>query len=286
MMDDGAAPPQEPLQRLRYLMARLRNPASGCPWDLRQTHASVAPYAIEEATEVVDAIERGDDAHLREELGDLLFQVILHTQLAEERNAFAWPDVLATLEAKLVRRHPHVFPDGSLGSRVTPGSAPSEAEIKANWQRIKAEEKAEQAAQQDRVVPWLDAVSRGKTPLQRANALQQRAAEIGFDWDNAAAVMDKIHEEIAELDAEVERNDVTALADELGDLMFCCVNLARHYQLEPDALMRQANDKFERRFNAVERDLRARGADLAESTLEDMEAAWIRVKQYEGSADE
>ncbi|RLU03645.1 MAG: nucleoside triphosphate pyrophosphohydrolase [Ketobacter sp.] len=265
-----------PLERIRYLMARLREPEVGCPWDLKQTYSTIAPFTIEEAYEVADTIARGDFEHLREELGDLFFQVVFYSQMAEEEGRFHFDEVLAELEAKLVRRHPHVFPEGTLQSRIEPGQQISEQTIKSNWDAIKQQEKAEKKQLGESI---LDTMPGGMSPLKRAHKLQSVVAKKGFDWQDPTLVMAKLEEEIGELGAEVYGKAPTELiADELGDLMFCCVNLARHYKLDPEMVMVKANQKFERRFRTLERALKDQGVSLDEASLEQMEQEWQRAK--------
>ncbi|RLT94433.1 nucleoside triphosphate pyrophosphohydrolase [Ketobacter sp.] len=273
-----------PLERVRYLMARLREPEYGCPWDLKQTYETIVPFTIEEAYEVADTIARGDFDHLREELGDLLFQVVFYTQMAEEEGRFEFDEVLAELEQKLVRRHPHVFPQGTLESRIEPGQTISEQAIKANWDSIKQQEKAAKNQLGESI---LDTMPGGMSPLKRAHKLQTVVAKKGFDWQEPERVMAKLEEELGELGAEVYGHAPTRLvADELGDLMFCCVNLARHYKLDPEVVMMKANQKFEQRFRALEHALKQQGVSLEEASLEQMELEWQRAKLTEGDADD
>mgnify|MGYP003682970621 CR=1 FL=1 len=273
-----------PLERIRYLMARLREPEYGCPWDLKQTYQSIAPFTIEEAYEVADTIVREDYEHLREELGDLMFQVVFYSQMAEEENRFQFDDVLLELEQKLVRRHPHVFPDGTLESRIQPGQEISEQAIKANWDAIKQQEKAEKNQLGESV---LDTMPSGMSPLKRAHKLQSVVAKKGFDWHDSRLVMAKLEEELGELGQEVYGNAPTDLiAGELGDLMFCCVNLARHYKLDPEIVMVKANQKFERRFRTLESALQQQGVSLENATLEQMEQEWQEAKKSEPAAGE
>ncbi|MDY6921128.1 MAG: nucleoside triphosphate pyrophosphohydrolase [Pseudomonadota bacterium] len=268
-----------PVDRIRYLMARLREPETGCPWDCRQSYASIAPFTIEEAYEVADTIARGDFDHLREELGDLLFQVVFYTQMAEEEGRFQFIDVLQELEQKLVRRHPHVFPAGTLESRVEPDREISETEIKSNWERIKQREKA---AKNQLGESLLDTVPTGMAPLKRAYKMQARAAQKGFDWPEPRAVLDKLLEEVEELTTEVRAGSSATttdrIADELGDVLFCCVNLARHFKLDPEWVMIEANRKFEQRFRAVEQAVMAGGESLEDVSLERMEQEWQAAK--------
>jgi nucleoside triphosphate diphosphatase len=260
--------------RLIEVMARLRDPESGCPWDLEQSFDTIAPYTIEEAYEVADAIAQGDRAQLKEELGDLLLQVVYHARMAEEEDAFVFEDVARAIADKMVRRHPHVFGDATV--------ADAEAQT-ANWEAQKAAERARQA-EADGVRPSaLDGVPIGMPALTRAEKLTRRAARVGFDWPHVDQVFDKMAEEIAELRHEISVGAPRErLEDELGDLLFCMANLARHLKLDPEHALRAANAKFERCFRAVEASFAAAGQDIADATLETMEERWQRVKKAEG----
>jgi ATP diphosphatase len=259
--------PDEALLRLLSIMARLRAP-DGCPWDREQDFGSIAPYTIEEAYEVADAIARGPDfAALKDELGDLLFQVVYHARMAEEAGQFAFGDVAEAISAKMVRRHPHVF--GDAGARTT------EAQTAA-WEVQKAEERARRAE-----TGVLAGVPTTLPALTRAAKLTRRAARVGFDWPDAGAVLDKLEEEAAELRAELPAASRGRLADELGDLLFVLANLARKLDLDPEACLAGANAKFERRFTAVEQGLAAQGRSPQDATLEEMEAAWQCAKVAE-----
>ena len=260
------------IERLLAVMARLRDPDGGCPWDLEQTYATIAPYTIEEAYEVADAIERGDLADLKDELGDLLLQVVFHAQMASEARAFDFEAVADAVADKMIRRHPHVFGTGEADAAET---------VTVNWETIKAAERAAKA--KDGKPSALDGVARGLPALLRAVKLQKRAARVSFDWGEIAPVMAKIEEELGELKAEMAQDQPhpERLQDELGDLLFAAVNLARHMTIDPEAALRHTNSKFERRFRALEAELTAGGADLAEAGLEAMEAAWQRAKAAE-----
>ncbi|WP_375595871.1 nucleoside triphosphate pyrophosphohydrolase [Algihabitans albus] len=260
------------IERLLAVMARLRDPDGGCPWDLEQTYATIAPYTIEEAYEVADAIERGDLADLKDELGDLLLQVVFHAQMASEARAFDFEAVADAVADKMIRRHPHVFGTGEADAAET---------VTVNWETIKAAERAAKA--KDGKPSALDGVARGLPALLRAVKLQKRAARVSFDWGEIAPVMAKIEEELGELKAEMAQDQPhpERLQDELGDLLFAAVNLARHMKIDPEAALRHTNSKFERRFRALEAELTAGGADLAEAGLEAMEAAWQRAKAAE-----
>ncbi|MDG1163764.1 MAG: nucleoside triphosphate pyrophosphohydrolase [Porticoccaceae bacterium] len=259
---------------LRYLMSRLRDPQTGCPWDIKQTYKTITPHTVEEAYEVVDAIERGDIHHLSEELGDLLFQIIFYSQLGEEDNQFNFDAVVSQITGKLLRRHPHVFPDGTLQSVRDSDSVASEAEIKKNWETIKQQERSEVGTG-----GTLDDIPLALPALSRAFKLQKRAANTGFDWSNISDVVDKVKEEIAELEVEIAKGDSQAMEEELGDLLFSCVNLARHLAIDPEKALALASDKFKRRFQAMEAAVgQGRFADLS---LDEMELQWIQAKGLE-----
>ncbi len=260
--------------RLLDIMARLRDPEGGCPWDVEQTFQTIAPYTIEEAYEVADAIEQGDMAALQEELGDLLLQVVYHARMAEEIGAFDFEAVARAISDKMVRRHPHVFgPDEVAGA---------EAQTRA-WEEHKAAERAAKAAEAGRRASVLDGVATGLPGLTRAAKIQRRAARVGFDWPAVLQVLDKIDEEVVELRTEIANEAASErVADELGDLLFARVNLARHLEVDPESALRHANAKFERRFRAVEARFDALGQELSETSLEDLEAAWQAVKAAEG----
>ena len=255
-----------PIDRLLAIMAALRDPKTGCPWDVEQTFATIAPYTVEEAYEVADAVERGSMNDLREELGDLLLQVVFHARMAEESGLFAFDDVAAAISDKLVRRHPHVFGDASHRT--------SEEQTVA-WETIKAAERSAKARP-----GVLDDVPAGLPGLTRAVKLTKRAARVGFDWPDPAAVIDKLHEELGELQAEIG-GDQTRIREELGDLLFVVANLARKLDVEPEDALRSANAKFARRFKYVEERLQADGRQPHESTLEEMDAFWNEVRAAE-----
>jgi tetrapyrrole methylase family protein/MazG family protein/ATP diphosphatase len=252
-----------PIDRLLAVMARLRDPETGCPWDVEQTFATIAPYTVEEAYEVADAIERGSMPELKEELGDLLLQVVFHARMAEESGLFGFDDVAAAISDKLVRRHPHVF--GEESHRTS-------AEQTVAWEEIKAAERTAKAR-----TGVLDDVPAGLPGLTRAVKLTKRAARVGFDWPDAATVIDKLHEELGELQAEIG-GDPARVREELGDLLFVVANLARKLDVEPEDALRSANAKFARRFSYVERQLQERGRAPHESTLEEMDALWNEVR--------
>ena len=267
------------LDDLLHLMGRLRDPQYGCPWDLKQDYASIVPHTLEEAYEVADAIERGDFAHLPGELGDLLFQVVYYSQLAREEGRFDFAAVVDGITRKLIRRHPHVFPDGDLyGAPDLPRL--EEAAIKQRWEDIKAEERAEQAAAPEQL-SLLDDVPAALPALSRAAKLQKRAARVGFDWPEALPVVDKLREELDEVLEAMSENDAEAIAEEIGDLLFVSVNLARHLKVEPEAALRAANAKFERRFRYIEQALRDRGRPIENCPLEELDALWGEAKKLE-----
>jgi MazG family protein len=269
------APPEDvpATARLLAVMARLRDPAGGCPWDREQTFATIAPYTIEEAYEVADAIQRGDWAGLREELGDLLLQVAYHARMAEEAGLFDFDAVAAGIADKMVRRHPHVFGGGAA---VESAGAQSVA-----WEEQKARERRHKAVAEDGGAPAsvLDDVPVALPALTRAAKLQRRAARVGFDWPEARPVLDKLREEIGELEAELDGGGPAGrLEDEVGDLLFSAVNLARHLAIDPEAALRRASAKFERRFRAVEAALAAEGRDPAGAGLDELERLWQVAK--------
>jgi len=258
------------ITRLIEIMAALRTPGSGCPWDLEQDFATIAPYTLEEAYEVADAIVRGNLADLREELGDLLLQVAFHARMAQEQGAFDFGDVVETITAKLLRRHPHVFGDAQ-------GLTPQQVE--AVWERIKREEKASKPAVEPNGA--LAGVPVGLPALTRALKLQQKAGKVGFDWNDPMAVLAKIREEADEIEAAIRSGERREAAAETGDLLFAVVNLARHLDADPEAVLRTTNQKFERRFGSIERALAARGKTPGQSTLAEMDALWDEAKAAE-----
>ena len=269
--------PSRDISRLIEIMTTLRTPGSGCPWDLEQNFATIAPYTVEEAYEVADAIARGDLDDLRDELGDLLLQVVFHARMAEEQNAFSFGDVVEAITAKMIRRHPHVFADKD--GRLTP------SDVKGAWDRIKADEKAERAARRRQDEPahksLLTGVKVGQPALSRAMELQRKASSVGFDWNDPRAVLHKIREEADEIEAALDRGDANELAAETGDLLFALVNLARHVGADPDMALRGTNAKFERRFGYIERALAARGRPLEGASLAEMDALWNEAKAKE-----
>ncbi len=257
--------PSDPMARLRAIMARLRDPERGCPWDVEQTFASIAPCTIEEAYEVADAIGRGDMAELRGELGDLLFQSVFHAQMAEDAGLFDFDDVARGIGDKMIARHPHVFGDES--------NAKSAEQQVADWEGVKAAERAARAKG-----GVLDDVAMGLPALMRAEKLQRRAARVGFDWPEIAQVIDKIAEEATELAEARETLPQEKIAEEMGDLLFVMANLARHLNVNPETALRGANAKFVRRFTYIEQQLATRSSSPASSTLEEMDALWNAAK--------
>ncbi|MCU1716746.1 nucleoside triphosphate pyrophosphohydrolase [Pseudomonas sp. 5P_3.1_Bac2] len=267
------------LEDLLHLMGRLRDAQHGCPWDLKQTYASIVPHTLEEAYEVADAIERGDFAHLPGELGDLLFQVVYYSQLAREEGRFDFAQVVDGITRKLVRRHPHVFPDGDLYGE--PGqNRLDEAQIKQRWEEIKAQERAEQAAAPEQL-SLLDDVPLTLPSLSRAVKLQKRAAQVGFDWPEALPVVDKVREELDEVLQAMSDGDAVAVAEEIGDLLLAVSNLARHLKVDPETALRSANGKFERRFRFIEQQLREQGLKAEQCTLAELDALWGEAKKRE-----
>jgi MazG family protein len=273
-MADAAAGTRYTLADLLAVMTRLRDKETGCPWDAEQDFATIAPYTIEEAYEVADAIARGDLDGLKDELGDLLLQVVYHAQMAAEIGRFGFADVAHAITRKMIRRHPHVFGDAPREDFVGSGT----------WQRIKAEEKAERGVR----VPAsrLEDVPVGLPALTRAVKLQKRAAEVGFDWPSLTPVMEKAEEEIAELKAAIAARDSGAepaqrVAEEFGDLLFVMANIARHLKVDPEAALREANEKFTRRFRSIEQALAKDGRRPEDSTLEEMDQLWDEAKAEE-----
>jgi ATP diphosphatase len=272
--------PSRDIERLIEIMAALRTPGTGCPWDLEQDFASIAPYTVEEAYEVADAIARGDLVDLKDELGDLLLQVVFHARMAQEQGSFAFPDVVEAITTKLIRRHPHVFGEAR---DLSP------AEVKALWGQIKAQEKADKArARAEAGLPEsadakgvLAGVPTTLPSLTRAWKLQAKASTVGFDWNDARLVLDKIREETAEIDEALAGGDKAAIKEEIGDLLFVIANLARHVDADPEACLTAANAKFERRFAGIEAALERQGREPEQASLEELEALWQQVKRAE-----
>ncbi len=269
------------INALLAIMAALRTPVTGCPWDLEQTFDSIVPYTIEEAYEVADAVQRGDRLDLADELGDLLLQVVFHARMAEEEKSFDFGDVVHAVTSKLIRRHPHVFGDAR---DLSPD------EVKTLWAAIKAREKADRRAARAASGLPEEADAKGvlsgvPTPLPgltRAMKLQAKASTVGFDWNDARLVLDKIREETAEIEQALDHGaDKATVAGEIGDLLFAVVNLARHVDADPEAAVRVTNAKFERRFAHIEASLAARGAEIGSASLADMDALWNEAKSLE-----
>jgi ATP diphosphatase len=262
--------PSRDIQRLIAIMAALRTPGTGCPWDLEQDFGSIAPYTIEEAYEVADAIDRGDYDHLADELGDLLLQVVFHARMAEEQGLFAFGDVVEAITTKMIRRHPHVFGDAR---------DLSAAAVKGLWDQIKADEKTARGTGEPAGV--LAGVPVGMPALTRALKLQEKAGKVGFDWNDPKAVLAKIREEADEVEAALDAGDRDDAASEVGDLLFAVVNLARHLGGDPERVLRATNMKFERRFASIEKALAERGSSPQQSTLAEMDALWNAAKADE-----
>jgi len=263
--------PSRDIGRLLEIMAALRTPETGCPWDLAQNFSTIAPYTLEEAYEVADAIARDDLADLKDELGDLLLQVVFHARMAEEQDAFDFGDVVQAITEKLIRRHPHVFADET---------SPTPRAVEGLWERIKAEEKVTNKTGQTGALAGIPVAL---PALSRALKLQVKASKVGFDWNDPRAVLRKIREEADEIEAELDRSQANkaAIAGEVGDLLFAVVNLARHLDADPEGVLRQTNLKFERRFAAIERALAARGKSPQEVSLAEMDALWNEAKAAE-----
>ena len=264
--------PSRELPRLIEIMARLRDPQAGCPWDIEQDFSTIKNFTIEEAYEVADAIERQDFDQLRDELGDLLLQPVYHAQMASERGLFDIGDVIEAVTTKMIRRHPHVF---------GPDAAEDAAAATSRWDTIKAEERARKAAQRPADAPpasLLDDVPQVLPALMRAEKLAKRAASVGFDWPTTAAVLEKTDEELGEVAAAIMADDRPAIAEELGDLLFAVANLARHLGVDPEAALRDANAKFTRRFHYVEDRARQDGVPLAEAGLERLDGYWNEIR--------
>jgi ATP diphosphatase len=259
-------PPSQDISRLLDIMKALRTPGTGCPWDVEQTFATIAPYTIEEAYEVVDAIARNDFDDLKDELGDLLLQVVFHARMAEEDGIFAFADVVDAICAKMIRRHPHVF--GDRAGKMTPD------EVKGLWGEIKVQEKAERAARAPEVA--------AKESLSRALELQSKASSVGFDWNDPREVLKKIREEADEIEEALNTGDRDHIAEETGDLLFAVVNMARHVHADPELALRKTNAKFERRFAYIERALAAKSRSMDSATLGEMDALWDEAKRTEG----
>lgn len=257
------------IERLLEIMARLRDPERGCPWDKEQTWASIVPHTIEEAYEIADAVQRGDTTHVRDELGDLLFQVVFQSRIAEEQGLFRFDDVVDAISDKLERRHPHVFGEAMIGSA---------AEQTAAWEKHKAEERKAKGEQGG----VLDGVTLGLPALTRSAKLGQRAARVGFDWSDSSGVFDKMREEIDELQRAVAGGEIAHVREELGDLLFSVAQLARHLHVDPEGALREAGGKFERRFRRIEAKLAEQGRSPSDASATELEALWAQAKQEIG----
>ncbi|HEU0117464.1 MAG TPA: nucleoside triphosphate pyrophosphohydrolase [Alphaproteobacteria bacterium] len=266
----------EAIKRLTDVMARLRDPNGGCPWDLEQNFKTIAPYTLEETYEVVEAIEKDDPKAIAEELGDLLFQVVFHAQMGKEAGLFTLDDVANKVADKMIERHPHVFGDRD---------AKTADKVLANWESDKAKKREAEAKAAGRDISVLDGVSTALPAATRAVKLQNRAARVGFDWTEARDIIAKIREETGELEAEINaKAGKDRLEDELGDLFFALVNLARRLEVDPETALRRTNRKFERRFHGIEKKLTAQGKNIADTSLEEMERMWIEIKNQEKQA--
>ena len=270
------------LSDLLYLMARLRDPENGCPWDLQQDFASIVPHTLEEAYEVADAIEREDFAHLPSELGDLLFQVVYYSQLGQELQLFDFATVVHSITEKLVRRHPHVFADGQLYA-ATQAVAVNSDQVKERWEEIKQQERAEQAGSEQRVGILAD-IPLNMPALSRALKIQKRASSVGFDWSSLPPVLAKVDEELQEVRDALASGDQAAISEELGDLLFATVNVARHLKVNPETALRAANIKFSERLQAVEQQARQQNVALSDCTEAQLDAMWNVAKQMLSSA--
>jgi len=267
------SPDKDPIQKLLGLMEKLRDPDDGCPWNKNQTLESLTPFTIEEAYEVVDTVKFGNMEELREELGDLLFQIIFYSQIAQEENLFSFEDVVTSITDKLIRRHPHVFDnhDNTQKNSWRP----------TNWDAQKEVERLIMAEKKGNTSSALDGVARALPALIRAQKLQRRAARIGFDWSDASQVIKKVQEEFQELKIEIENQNKVSIKDELGDLFFTLVSLARHLEIDPETALNFGNEKFERRFKRLEKYLETRGLIPSELQIEELELAWKNIKSEE-----
>lgn len=279
------------IEQLIDVMNMLRDPEFGCPWDLEQTIRSLVPFTLEEVYEVIDAIELGDVVELEEELGDLLFQVVFYSQIAKEDGQFDFDGVAKAITQKLLRRHPHVFPAGSVerfGSKIDI----SRDEVAVNWETIKQLERQEKALRkaeisgannevdtENSISSLLDSVPRAMPALMRAQKIQSKAAKVGFDWDELGPVMDKLKEEIAEFEAAIEQNDPEAISSELGDILFTAVNIARHVDVEPETALRSANERFSARFKWIEKELKTASRAFQSMTVQELDQLWGEAKR-------
>ncbi|TDO96364.1 nucleoside triphosphate pyrophosphohydrolase [Marinomonas balearica] len=262
---------------LKLMMTQLRDPLKGCPWDIKQTFETIAPFTLEEAYEVVDAIHQGTPQALKDELGDLLFQVVFHAQMAKEQGDFCFEDVVSAIVAKMLRRHPHVFPLGTLESFGQPTEL-TESDLATLWDDIKQQEKAKLGASADVDDGILSSVSDSMPALMQAVKLQKKASKFGFDWDSIAPVFGKIREEIDELEEAVQSLSQSEIEDELGDVLFAVTNLARHLKVSPDIALMKTNLKFRRRFRYIERTVSAQNKQLTDCTLDELDKYWDQAK--------
>ena len=256
------------IQHLLEIMNALRHPKTGCPWDTKQTFASIVPHTIEEAYEVADTIERGDMDELKDELGDLLFQIVFYAQMASEQGLFNFSDVVDAINDKLTRRHPHVFADVKFED---------EAAVHANWEKTKADERYKKSTLEK--ASLLDGVAKSLPALKRAQKLQKRAARAGFDWPAVEPVLEKLNEEIMELHEAMQLGDKAAQHEEMGDLLFTCVNLARHLGVDSEEALRHGNHKFEKRFGYIERCVQQQGREMYQCSADELETLWQSAKQ-------
>jgi nucleoside triphosphate diphosphatase len=275
--------PSNKIEDLLKIMEALRDPVSGCPWDIEQTSKTIAHYALEEAEEVVEAINNGDKHELCDELGDLLLQVVFHSQIAKEQGNFNFGDVVKAINSKMIRRHPHVFGDKVFGDK----KGISSQEVKLLWQDIKAAEKAQRSANRkkaglpDENISVISGIRSTQPALTRALKLQEKASSVGFDWDNPKLVLAKLREEINEIEDAIDNKQQSDIHEEIGDLLFVIANLARHMRGNPETILHAANAKFERRFQGVETLIAEQGKSMQNATLDEMETAWQKVKQSE-----
>lgn len=282
-MTDESYGKKSEIEKLIALMKMLRDKKHGCPWDLEQTITSLVPYTLEEVYEVADAIENNDMVELEDELGDLLFQVVFYAQIAEEQGQFKFEDIASAISNKLIRRHPHVFPSGDVSKfpveqQITP------SQVVINWDKIKEaerEEKRRRSGSQTDDTPSsiLDDVPRALPAVERARKLQKRAAGAGFDWQDIGPVLDKLKEEIAEFEQALEQDDAQHMSNELGDILFAAVNLARHSAVEPEIALRSSNRRFEARFKWIEASLLAQGKSFDEMELQELDLLWDKAKK-------
>ncbi len=261
------------LDDLLQLMARLRDPEDGCPWDRAQDFGSIVPHTIEESYELADAIARDNFQQIKEELGDVLFQVVFYSQLGKEQGRFSFDDIVTSLVSKLLRRHPHVFPDGSLQSRAGEQVVNSDG-VKQSWEMIKSDERAEK--KQHRI---FDDVPLSLPALSRGNKLQKRAARVGFDWEKFDHILDKLKEELGELEEARAQGDTAAIEHEMGDILFCCVNMARRLDVDPESSLRACNRRFEGRFGYIEKRLEEKGLTPQQTSLDEMDQLWDEAKK-------